>query len=357
MVFLARQATYTVPVLDPWFKAATPLTQDVINTELHESAMQTYAASDPVSVLGCLEQTELCNPNIADPLVRVILPTECNIADQTAGLEFNDKQMATAERLYESITRTAHAQSVYSLGGAGMLAASYIQDNLSPGLPDDQWRLEAQNWFSTSLTALQLWTVQYVTGYGRADFNKYVTPPPPADKWMCSNQIVQRSDFSSFSVLGLATILAVCGSIIFLSETVSRVLPAILRNSAAKRRRAEEWQAYDILQLRCAPVIDAMAQSNEELALKVPTSLPYPTSSSKFPMRWLKFRWPLQRTKSPNKLPIHQSDSPVSATTMLRSEKMSTPTSADSETASSVTMLCAEIAYVPYSFDSKGIEK
>ena len=316
------------PVDDPWFKATSKTTQKIANSNLYAAPMQMFTASNPVSVLGCLEDTELCNPSQPDGSACKLLPTECNIIDETASLHLNGKQKATVERLYEAISRTSLSQSVYYLGGSGLLAATSIEDNLSPGLPENQWTLEAKNWFATSLTALQLWSIQFVTGFGRQSFNAYITPPLPADEWMCRNQVVQRGDFASFSVLGLATIIVVCGLIIVLSEGLSRILPRIATKSVAQRRRDEEWQAYDILKLERS---NSKADKRTAVPpLSVSASHVRPTSNYMPSKEWLLWRWPFRRTLLRRESSAEVS--PLSTTGLLHGRPLTAQTSADAET-------------------------
>ena len=265
----------------------------------------------------------------------MILPPSCDIGYLIAGMGLNGRQTATTHRLYESLSRTAIQQSAYNLGGSGLLASSYIQDNLSPSLPSNQWELEVQNWVATSLTALQLSTVQYVTGYGSPAFDKYVTPPHQRDRWMCTNQIVRRDDFASFSVLGLAIILGICGLIILLSETLSRIVPLISGKSPTKQRIDMEWRAYDILELQCRNASAATAVANAPGSVKVPRTIPQPTSLRELLSKWL-MPWRLFRRKRshPPGSQTVQNESPFSSTDFLPHDRKLSWTSEDTAVAS-----------------------
>lgn len=296
--------------------------------------MRMYTSAKPVSVLGCFEQLELCNPNSDNDRICAMVPSECDIKSITASLAFNHKQEATFDRLYDSLGRVNLPKSAYALGGGGLLASSYAQDDLSPGLPSNQWELEVQNWFATSLTALQLFTVQYVTGYGRPDFNKFVTPPIKANEWMCSNQIVQRNDFASFSVLGLATILVCCSLIIVLSMSISRVAPLISGQSTKVKRNDHEWRAYDILNLESVTPDEATASLGKPHPLSIPQRTQQRVS---FMQRMKKFprpRWPFQGRSARRQPPEQHDESPVSTTDLLPCEKVFSRSSADTEIAS-----------------------
>ena len=179
-----------------------------------------------------------------------------NLIDFIDVLDLTSKQTGTAERIFQGLTRSALAQTIYSLGSQGLLASSTIQIILpSPALPKDQWKLEVRNWFGTSLTALQLLIIQDVTGYSNPDFNRYVTTHSARDEWMCDNQVVHRSDFASFSVLGLCIILVVGSFIIFLSESLYHIFPLVRSKSKEKQNR-QEWRMFDILELATTSCAD-----------------------------------------------------------------------------------------------------
>lgn len=200
--------------------------------------------------MGCYEQTHICNTkdNERRCLIRF---SEHQILRATSSLGFNDKQRGILLTLNNALTQSALQQTVFALGGEGLLASSTVQESLpSTGLPDDQWKKEVQNWFATGLTALQLLIIQNVAGYGKAEFNKHVTPLTERDMWMCSNQIVQRSDYSSFSVVGLAVILTLGSLLILLNVGLNRILPLLQRKS---ERGHSEWRQFDLLELQCAP--------------------------------------------------------------------------------------------------------
>ena len=270
LVFLSNRATYLSEVKDSWFDGTKLTSRNVSSSILSQSSIPVYESPQPASVLGCIEVLKLCNPNHGSGPHCAVVPVSEKLGPVMRFLELNQRQWATADRLHDSFGRTGLQLSAYVLGGNGLLASSYIQDNLSPGLPNDQWELEVKNWFATSLTALQLFTAQYVTGYEQPSLNKYVTAPSKENKWMCTNQMVQRDRFSSFSVLGLATILVCCGLIMVLSGGLNRIVPRIPSKSATKQRNDLEWRAYDILQMHCDTSDNASEGSTRPYLLKIP---------------------------------------------------------------------------------------
>lgn len=84
--------------------------------------------------------------------------------------------------------------------------------------------LEANHWFRLAITALQLQIVNYVTGDGTLSHNKYLERVDSDSEWMCHNQIVQRDDFTSFSILGISLILLLGGLFLVLDICLEQLI-------------------------------------------------------------------------------------------------------------------------------------
>ena len=214
--------------------------------------MRLYSSPEPVSVLACTEQTLLSNSTDARDIVSLDLVAHLKVDSNTFGLEWSDKQVPIVQRLLYTLPYTAVSQAANSLNGNGLLATSYVQYNMSPGLPSNQWQLELMNWLSTSLSALQTFTVQYVTGYGSEDgSNTNSAAPSNSEKWMCDRQIVGRDDYSSFSVLGLAILIIISGCIILANVSTRRFITRRQRRAKSNRSQSETmWESFDILNLK-----------------------------------------------------------------------------------------------------------
>lgn len=253
LTFLVKRAKYLSPVLDPWYRAETPQALVLPISATKSKTIDVFISKDePVSVLACFEQVELCNPNgFEQPCT--LVPVNHHLINFIGDLGFNEKQKGVAQRIFRGLTRSALAQTIYSLGSQGLLASSTIQTVLpSPAVVEHQWKLEVRNWFGASLAGLQLLAIQDITGYGNSDFDQYITAYPDHDEWMCESQVVHRSDFASFSVLGLCIILFVGCFIIVLSEGLHYILPLLRYRNTASLRRFQEWRSFDILELASA---------------------------------------------------------------------------------------------------------
>ena len=250
LVFLSKQATYITPVNDPWFQANNLVKQSILSSDSDAAEIHLYAGADPVSVLACTEETLLANSTGGEDTAGLDLVTHVNVSQETFGLHWKKKQVSIVQRMQDNLAYTALPLTIYSLNGNGLLASSYVQYNMGPGLPDSQWQLEVMNWFGTSLNALQAFTVQYVTGYGRDDFNKFLTRPSASEKWMCDHQIVKRDDYNSFSVLGVAIVLIASLAIVLLNISSKKIIPYLANHAGGTKHVEKEWAMYDILNFR-----------------------------------------------------------------------------------------------------------
>lgn len=250
LTFLVKRSKYLSPVLDPWFHAENHQVLNLSITASQSRLIDVYTAkNNPVSVLGCLERVEFCNPSDSERPCKLI-PVTHHLGKYIDDLGFNERQKGVAHRVFRGLTRSELAQTIYSLGSQGLLASSTIENILpSPALAKDQWKLEVRNWFGASLAGLQLLAIQDIAGYGSSDFNQYVSAYSDRDEWMCDNQVVHRSDFASFSVLGLCIILFVGFFIVAVSEGLYHVLPLLQRRNDGKLKRDREWRTFDILEL------------------------------------------------------------------------------------------------------------
>lgn len=131
-----------------------------------------------------------------------------------------------------------------------MLAADYLSGWSSTPLPSNQWILELQNWFAIIFNNMQLEIAQYVMGYGNPDYVKYIQPPSSDETWMCTNQIVQRNDYASFSILGLVIIFTFGALFIIIDMSLTTLIKRLRPDTRRSQDRKLEWTLYELLQLQ-----------------------------------------------------------------------------------------------------------
>lgn len=246
LLILKRPAVqYTQPIHDPWFIAEVP----IVNV-YNDSYYQAFPGNSPsTNVLGCTESFTICNPNQPDG-------SQCSpamgidLGSISSALNFSQKQTAVANRAFLNPSAMGLTFIVGTGAGHSLLANELMYDWLSQGLPDDQWISELQNWFEIGLNMFQLQSAQYATGYTSTKSNAYVTPPDAESQWMCENQIMQRADYTSFSVLGIVLIL-VLGCLIILINLILRPLVHRFQpDTELNRLRRSEWDATEMLEMQ-----------------------------------------------------------------------------------------------------------
>lgn len=165
-------------------------------------------------------------------------------------IPLNAVQKSMLARLMNATTLSTMPRVPTNLGASSLLASAYLDEQDSLSLPDNQWILKLQNWFSTSLIALQLHSLSYGQNNDPqwASVNK--TAPAADEEWMCNNQIVRRTHYTSFSVFGLAFIIVVGGTIILVNLGLVKIVERFQRKTPRNEYRSLEWTIQGTLQLQ-----------------------------------------------------------------------------------------------------------
>lgn len=248
LIFLTSNAKYCGPVTDPWFDA------QICDAKWEGEDWTTCQKAYPVSTLGCTEESTLC---VGDsnrctrlrvdgyPYLNKQMPGIPNITQE---LGLNPRQAAIATRIQQATYRTSFASMIQVLGGSSMLAfGNYV--SCAPVLPHDQWTKEIQNWFAMFLVNLQLFNAQFVTGWQFPGINKYVTPPPDDEGWMCNAQIVRSPLYASFSVLGLVLIFLLGGVLLVLRVCTPYIVHKLQPSKSLNGHRTTSWDELSLIEL------------------------------------------------------------------------------------------------------------
>ena len=239
--FLSSSTKFTKPVYDPWFSAQTPF-QDPGRLDLTY-----YIGEWPVKVVACAEKWQICNVRTGNCTSLSDLATIGQQLHSSAlGMDYYGRQGMVGQRFMLMTL----AEVIPELGSGTLLAQQYNTWGWSTPVPDNQWILEFQNWFAIRLTQIQRNVVDYIVGPDNTRYRKYITQPPANATWMCHNQIVQRSGYASFSILGVAIILVVGGLIIITNLMVDIVLSPIRNRHSARVGENLEWKLASLLQLQ-----------------------------------------------------------------------------------------------------------
>jgi hypothetical protein len=235
--FLVSNVAYLEPVDDPLFSA---------KTKVRKNGLIVYQATEPVAVLGCAQKYELCN---GERCMNFAGHQSLTINEKYRRLQFNAKQSSIADRILEPLSFSPFFYRYLGQGAVPLLATGRIYNNVLQTLPSDQWIIEINRDYGSGLNDVQLESLEFVAGPSDPADAKYTVELPDKDKWMCTNQIIQRDGYASFNVLGLVIILAVGGCFIVLNLTLRNIFGRLQQRSKSGQLRNAEWRDYGLLQL------------------------------------------------------------------------------------------------------------
>lgn len=170
---------------------------------------------------------------------------------QAVRLGLNENQLAVFNRSFALGAFSSLAYVVPALMGSSLLASDSTVNQVSTGMPDNQWQFECEHWFGVAVNTIQLWSQQYISGPLQPSLNRYVVPATEGfAKEMCTNQIAVRADYRSFSVLGMLVIFIFGLLTIIAFLIVEPMTETVQKRTSTGRYRNAEWRANDVLQLQ-----------------------------------------------------------------------------------------------------------
>jgi hypothetical protein len=257
LVFAGYDGAYLNASDDLWLPAHAQTDETVELPDGSGTAIISFFKLDKtVNVLACTEQHQFCNPSPSSNRTNQCTPLQS--VDQFAvgdtaltSVLDNDYQQTISRIIYNAAIQSEWSQIVTSLQSP-LLANSLALGVVSVPLADNQWILEAQNWFAISMTNLQQSVISTASGppgndslltYGQSDND-------PSLQEYCTNQIIQQENFTNFSVLAIALIFVLGGVVICVSlllETAIGFLQLHFKRGLYHRIR---WQLDSTLQLQ-----------------------------------------------------------------------------------------------------------
>lgn len=164
IIFLSSNALwFTQPTKDPWFNVSTELGRFYFPNDqtTGNDGTTLYSASEPASPLGCLRQEQLCNPSLPEHSTRctnLTRPQSVGYEATALGLFPPDSNSDTRlSWAFNSIFYdTAYVEDILdTLGAKALLARAGVRNGLQGQLPTNQWKIEVEHWFNTTLASLQ----------------------------------------------------------------------------------------------------------------------------------------------------------------------------------------------------------
>jgi hypothetical protein len=240
VVLTSNSIGFQAPVEDIWFAANTPV-------NLGAGLPVQYNADANMTVMGCVDKLRICNPS-SNPSTCTVLSGWLDLFNAYTSIGLNNYQLATAQRL---IPRLADCSTFYAINGLGdnaLLVRRNVFQNLCTGLPANQWQIEVQGWFETSLAKLQAYVVEYAANPTNLGPHATLFTPDPsglpteqAAWWFCNNQRIHNTGgYQSFYFLGIMVVVCLSVFIIALSLSLEHIVAWLRR-----RRWTDRGHGYD----------------------------------------------------------------------------------------------------------------
>ncbi|PMD41895.1 hypothetical protein L207DRAFT_458517 [Hyaloscypha variabilis F] len=261
---------YVNPVRDIWFlTAASPAFES-------GATDNGYTSAQLVSVLGCAEQHQICNPTNEQC---TDLSRLSAMLTQINNIGLNTPQNAIANFLLGEFFYDEMGAIVYYLGATALQAQQLASQGIQLNLPSNQWAIEVTSWFTFGLARLQQAPINYAAGSpGTSIYGTYIIPGDPN---LCTNQKARStSETASFSVLGTSVVTAVCIVLILVSLVLDQVMNFIQERWNRGGYRHRQWLLDGKLQLQ------RLAYENARIGtwIKVEDNIPVTTLGDLFGM-------------------------------------------------------------------------
>ncbi|KAI9741904.1 MAG: hypothetical protein M1834_000293 [Cirrosporium novae-zelandiae] len=238
---------FSQPVYDPVFQA-TSLGGSYISSQGQNISW--YTADYWVSVLGCVDQHQYCNPNNGNCGPLAGYNPAWQAAVKTIGISTVQQGITDRVALQSAYLNTYH--TVNGRDGAALRATETLNGLDQGPLPINQWQIEVSSWFNAAMARLQQGIVEYAAGPTNIE-EGLITLHPSDDvsKGMCYSQKVRSANgTTSFSALGVAIILIVGTLIVFTNLVLDTVVGFLQRYLHKGEHRRLNWILDEKFQLQ-----------------------------------------------------------------------------------------------------------
>ena len=249
VLMMSYVGDYLDEVNDPWYSAHR---RHHANTT-DPLARTKYAPDTLISPMGCVDQHRYCTTSTCTPYMGAVQAQspEAFVATLTP------RQNVTLNRIWNAAASSFIGPVVSALNTGAIPVLAALQTILGPhalaiGLPDYQWQLEVNYWYTVSMALFQQQFTEYATGQISPDVKYFLPPESEAAAWWCKNLMIPSTEFQSFSVLTLILIL-VFGTLIILSSLMIEQLASWAQKRSGSTRslaRRESWDNDDMLVLQ-----------------------------------------------------------------------------------------------------------
>jgi hypothetical protein len=219
-MFFLTSNSITSPYVnsDPLFSATTEM-------DIPEGTY--YEADDFITVMGCIDQYQTCNPTKTEHDGCTPLGTWGALNNAASSTGLNDYQLSTQDTINIAIRGSNMFSSVFGRGASALKAQSTVFERFQEAqLPNNQWQIEASGLFPVSLASLQQALVEIATGpVDIVSSGGYVeSPSTPYAQAICKRQMIRNiNGYINFSTLGVGIVLIIGAILIILGWVIDTV--------------------------------------------------------------------------------------------------------------------------------------
>ena len=179
---------------DPWYSAHINFPGNVFRDGALTGNSSVWFRDNPVSVLGCAQQYQFCNPNLPANTSCTSLTGLELASNMTDGLWQSPAQNVSYYSIVDVFGDYGIALDdiVGALGVSSLTARNSWNDiiGVQGPLPNNQWQLEVQYWHSISMALLQRFIVEQATGpTSETVYPWLVKPQTKEEQVQCHNQV------------------------------------------------------------------------------------------------------------------------------------------------------------------------
>lgn len=204
---------------------------------------------------GCIEQFQICNPSKSPSLCTPLVKFD-DLGDYIEKIDLNELQYATATTMYVASVQSKLWAAVNGRDGSSLKAQSTVLAlTQQAALPSNQWQLELDGWFATTLAVLQQQIVEIATG--PTNYMNHSVIAAPSDKYereVCTRQMVRNvGGYQNFSTLGVSLIIGVGSLLVIVAANIDSIWGLIQTHVLKKRYTSYgrlAWESDGYLQLQ-----------------------------------------------------------------------------------------------------------
>lgn len=247
VLLLNNRVGYTGEVKDEWFRASAQISGIA-------RLPQAWVSVRTLSGVACTEQIQFCN---GDRCSRIGSFYDFSPMDPP-DLGFNPAQKATFELLFSIAINSRFDVIIQFIKDELLLAKQLVYGTfgISSVVEPNHWQTEMENLHNISLASMQANAVAHAAPGNpqiKPGFNldHFIVPETDVEiKKLCYNQRIRSLNHSSFSVLGLALIVAFSSIIVVTNLSLPSLVHLVRSRNGTVLANHHEWDQDDVLHLQ-----------------------------------------------------------------------------------------------------------